>query len=428
MRKDFKVSKYNYIFSYDGDAFVFNTFSGGLSKLSSDAQAILENFDDYLGDLTPLHHQMINNGFLVAADIDEFKILECLRMKMISQSTKAIYEILPTTACNARCFYCFESSLKPVNMTLETADKVCDFIIEQAADTQKAVGIHWFGGEPLLNPKVISHITARLDKELGKKGVQLSYQMTTNGSLFDDQLIQKAKNDWHISKIQITLDGTKKVYEERKNYYNLPNSFEKVIHNINELSANGIRVGIRLNIDEENIDDLVELVNYLGKELKHKPYVMCYGYPLFGENSSPDERKNALLLLKLNDAILANNLSTSKSIFSFKFVECKCYACSLHSFLINADGKIGKCSLALNDSNSFIGNVFEPLRLTTNYLKWCSPSLRAECKVCLFLPLCQGGCAAGHLGYGPVKHYIYRNCFDDVLCNYVKYLQSQQTK
>ena len=204
MRKDFKVSKYNYIFSYDGDAFVFNTFSGGLSKLSSDAQAILENFDDYWGDLTPLHHQMINNGFLVAADIDEFKILECLRMKMISQSTKVIYEILPTTACNARCFYCFESSLKPVNMTLETADKVCDFIIEQAADTQKAIGIHWFGGEPLLNPKVISHITARLDKELGKKGVQLSYQMTTNGSLFDDQLIQKAKNDWHISKIQIT--------------------------------------------------------------------------------------------------------------------------------------------------------------------------------------------------------------------------------
>lgn len=43
--------------------------------------------------------------------------------------------------------------------------------------------------------------------------------MTSNGYIFNDELVEKAKNEWKLKNIQITLDGTRDVYNKAKNYY-----------------------------------------------------------------------------------------------------------------------------------------------------------------------------------------------------------------
>ena len=158
-------------------------------------------------------------------------------------------------------------------MSMETAKQVCKFIIEQNKHTQ-GILIQWFGGEPLLNPKVITYITQTLDAELASKGIRVNYQMTTNGSLVTDEMVKLFKDVWHISKVQITLDGPKSTYEKRKAYVNLPNAFEKVITNINALANAGIRVAIRLNYDNNNIADIMELIDYLGTAIINKSKVL----------------------------------------------------------------------------------------------------------------------------------------------------------
>ena len=421
MKREFKLSKYNYFFSDGKDNYICNTFSGGIAKLEPGGKERLENFEKYTGELDDFYKLAIKNGYIINADVDEKEILNYYRTNMICTSDQAAYEILTTTGCNARCFYCFEEKVKVKTMSIETAKRVSEFIISRAKNTKRIL-IQWFGGEPLVNPDVITCITKELDENLKDKGVELVYKMATNGSLINDKILKQMKEVWHISSIQVTLDGMKNEYEKRKAYINMPNAFDKVIKNINSLAKEGIKVRIRLNYDLENFNNILNLIDYLGQAITDKKNVVCYAYPLFetGKTKSPDEREIAIKLIEINKRIIKNHLSKSKEIFTMHFSVNKCYACSRNSFLINPEGKLGKCSMALNEED-FIGDVWSPIPLNKNYLKWCSTELPSEeCHSCKFLPFCQGGCKAGHLGYSPVKHYIYKNCFDDILLELVK--------
>ena len=66
-------------------------------------------------------------------------------------------------------------------------------------------------------------------------------------------------------------------------------------------------------------------------------------------------------------------------------------------------GNLFKCSLTLNDSKACIGSVKNGIIPNTEYFKWVNAELPEKCYKCLFLPLCQGGCKAGYLGY--VEHH-----------------------
>lgn len=422
MKKNYKLSNYNHFFSDGNDDYIYNFFSGGMSKLLPCEKKRLEDFDGSNEELDDFFKAAIDNGFIIKSDTDELQILNYLRTNTICTSKKVMYEILPTTACNARCSYCFEEGICPKTMTLETADAVADFIISRSTDNNSIL-IQWFGGEPLLNPEAITHITKKLDTVLTPKNVKLTYKMTTNGSLINDEIVEKFKNVWHISRVQITLDGLKEEYEKRKAYINLPNAFEHVINNINKLANNDIMVSIRLNYDLENIQDILKLIDYLGTVIEKKEKVICYAYPLFevGSTKAPEDRDVALKLIEINNSIIRNGLAHSKEPFHLLLSATKCYSCLRNSFLINPEGKLGKCSMAMEDEN-FFGDVFSPsFRLTNEYLKWCSTELPSEeCKTCKFLPVCQGGCKAGHLGYSPVKHYIYKNCIDEILLEIMK--------
>ena len=421
MKKEYKLSKYNHFFSDGKDDYICNTFSGGIAKLEPGNKERLENFENYIGELDDFYKQAIKNGYIIKSDVDEKAILDYYRSNMVCSETNSAYEILPTTGCNARCFYCFEEGVNVKTMSVETAKKVAEFIIARSKETKKII-IRWFGGEPLINPEVITYITKELDEKLGKRGVKLIYQITTNGSLITDDTIDLMKNVWHISRMQITLDGKKTEYEKRKAYVNFPNVFERVIENINKLSKAGIKVGIRLNYDFDNFEEILSLIDYLGDTLENKEHILCYGYPLFETNKSksPDEREIAIKLIEINKKIIKRGLSQNNEIFKLNFAMNKCYACARNSFMIDPEGKLGKCSMAMKEED-FLGDVFSPISLNENYLKWCSTELPSEeCNSCLYLPMCQGGCKAGHLGYSPVKHYIYKNCFDDMLLELVK--------
>lgn len=208
--KNYKLSKYNYIFSFNSSDYVYNTFSGALVKLPKDGKDRLVNFDNYDSEPDSFLQLSIKNGLIIPVNIDETEILNFTRSNAICQEKNIFYEILPTTACNARCFYCFENGVKHTSMTKETAQRVCDFIINQNP-SKESVLIQWFGGEPLLCPDIITFITQTLDRELSKRNVKIKYQMTTNGSLITNRMIGLFKDVWHISKVQITLDGTKEI-------------------------------------------------------------------------------------------------------------------------------------------------------------------------------------------------------------------------
>lgn len=130
----------------------------------------LLSFDSYDGNIDSFITAAISNGFIVKADVDELEILNFYRSDMICQERQILCNL--PTACNARCFYCFEEGVNFIPCLWKQLVEVCKFIIGQNKHALKVL-IQWFGGERLLNPDVITYITQTLDAEFASKGVQV---------------------------------------------------------------------------------------------------------------------------------------------------------------------------------------------------------------------------------------------------------------
>ena len=267
----------------DEGILLFNLLSGEMILVDEDEFSLLTKTADIEN---PTVKEYIEKWFLVPqetidSDLSKQLVTVINAINNIYTAPKLnSFTILPTTDCNARCFYCFEHGCSRKWMTKETAFDVVGYIMRNKADG--AIKFRWFGGEPLYNSEVIDIIC----EEMKKNNVSFNSNMITNGYLFDDEMIERAVKLWNLKKVQITLDGTEQIYNRIKAYIykDDPSPFKRVIKNIKGLLENGIYVAIRLNIDKHNADDLFVLTDFLLKEFKG--FDNCYIYPhLLYENS-----------------------------------------------------------------------------------------------------------------------------------------------
>jgi uncharacterized protein len=117
------------------------------------------------------------------------------------------YYIYITEACNLRCSYCFvKDKHNHRHLTTQMADSVLSFIRAEAAQL-KEVNVHFFGGEPLLRPRMVDYLAGELRKWSAADGVSLRLGITTNGTLLTTQNCEMLKQ--HGVGVQLSLDGSK---------------------------------------------------------------------------------------------------------------------------------------------------------------------------------------------------------------------------
>ena len=176
--------------------------AGEMALLSSEEK---ELFDSAPVKADPDYPELFTHRFLVPESCSGIKTAEQLRALALKREDAAgiirHFNILPTTHCNARCFYCFEKGMVPVSMTDESAEQTARFIIS-THKAGKPVYISWFGGEPLLGKKHIDQICRRLYDA----GIQYSSSMTTNGSLITSEIIEKMKSLWNLFHSMTSVD------------------------------------------------------------------------------------------------------------------------------------------------------------------------------------------------------------------------------
>ena len=93
-----------------------------------------------------------------------------------------------------------------------SVDRLVDYICETLQDD--TIWLRWFGGEPLVGANIIRRICTALHE----RGVPFRSRMITNASLVTKELAHEARVDWHLEKVQVSLDGAKEDYAVRKNY------------------------------------------------------------------------------------------------------------------------------------------------------------------------------------------------------------------
>lgn len=386
------LSKYNYIKTLkDKRTLIWNTYTGSLFVLDKNEYEELLVFE---GESFKRNFQYYFDGGIILDENNsgvQLEFIRKLRQKIYASQQEINFRILPTTGCNANCSYCYEKKIKTITMTDLDADAIIAFINETAKPYNK-INIFWFGGEPLLYPDNISYITEKLIAENPQK--ELYFDMTTNGILFDESMIKIAANDWHISEVQISLDGTNENYNRIKNYKNINEPYQTIIKNISNLIANKINVVIRLNVDKENYLDLIKLVYQIYALFNNK--IQVYAYPIF----STDFHKANVI----NDTELVNYMSEIyyalkqcgyiDRIITFKKpISCACSSILPNNFVIMPNGDLLKCSSEIGQ-DLVLGNVRTGIINKKRNGEWSTYKLDNKCEECCFLPICQGGCLA----------------------------------
>lgn len=371
-----------------------NTVTGELVLL---APSEAEKIGSLPAMYSPWMDDLIAYHYLVPVDYDERKSVDQLRKilcELNSDTTITSYSILPTTACNARCFYCFESEEPRYSMTAELADKTVDYIIAHLGESKK-VNLKWFGGEPTLGEARIDQICERLSQH----GIEFSSTMISNAYLFTKEMIRKAREKWKLTFVQITLDGTEENYNRIKAYVNpVDNPFFRVIGNIELLLEEKIRVSVRMNLDYHNKEDLKFLIGFLGNKFSKSTYFSAYVAPLFENvgfspvmHTEKERDELSQTAAQLNRLIEQQGCEKSSG-FSVKQAlpslrERFCMADNPNSLQVNPLGSFSKCEHDIYGHT--VGDIEHGHDCgTENSLYWFQHGYRSECYFCPLYPVC----------------------------------------
>ena len=384
----YRLMKYILRIAVKDGILLHNNVTGHLIHLTSEEAELLSKLPVAP---TESERELIANHFLVPVSFDEYSSVKQLRRIFQSRNTGEFindYIILPTTFCNAHCFYCYESDHPRVHMTEETANKLVEYIAENRKG--KDVEINWFGGEPLVGIKRIDQISQALkDRE-----IPYSSSMISNGYLFDEEIANRSVDLWNLKRIQITLDGTEEVYNQVKAYANpSENPFQRVLRNIDLLASKKILVNIRLNVGFHNKDDIRILIDELGKRYSGNQNIGVYLSVLYdGMGYEPVKRS-------LDDTIalqkITNDLTDRLKEFGLVRIRQKvpilevqqCIADNPHSVVIQPDG--GFCRCEHENVLDCYGNLDEGVLDPQKPLKWKETIERTDyCGECPMYPSC----------------------------------------
>lgn len=339
-------------------------------------------------DSPDIRRYFIENWYLVPIEHDDQKLVDECRavLTLMSSWPKKIhtFHIFTTLDCNARCFYCFEKRVPGSDMTIETAARAIEYIQQQAAGEH--IKIIWFGGEPLCNYNIIDYITVGLKN----KGLHYESEMVSNGILFERELVDKAKNDWNLKRVQITLDGTREIYKRVKAYVmNVEDPFERVIQNINSLLRAEIRVSIRLNVGLYNNNAIRDLVDFLCEVMKGQENLYVYAGPLFQIKGYTEDQREYIygLIDELNKKLSMYFGQKKKKDFYEKITNSFCMASGQEAVTILPDGKVGICPDNIDDA--IIGDIYSEelnLELRKNFGR--RYYREDKCRPCPMYPNC----------------------------------------
>jgi len=163
-----------------------------------------------------------------------------------------------TNRCNFKCRYCYvQPNNNDLDLTIETVDKIIKFI-SQTIKSDQALIVNFHGGEPLLNFDVIIYFIEKCDS----KFKNVSYGMTTNGYLLNDNIIEFIAKKFRFN-LSISIDGMENTHEYNRVSLDGKRTHRLIMDNAKKLLYLNPGVRVRMTFDKENVDSLFENIKYV---------------------------------------------------------------------------------------------------------------------------------------------------------------------
>ena len=307
------------------------------------------------------------------------------------QSEVEFMSFVLTYDCNFRCPYCYQQKVLEkgeVWVKRVISKDMIDVAFDRYDDTVKTV--HLFGGEPLMleNYDIVKYI---LDK---KENVNI--HITTNGyNLSEYMPLLKQHN---IGIIEITLDGLEKKHNSRRFLASGEGTFSKILSGIKSALDNDIKVLIRMNVDDTNLNEGKLLGEELNSIFKNKN-LSFFRNPIFGDKNVC---KHEVLAKMITDAdalsdgmeetidslhpILKAIKGTGK--WTPKYVFCKAHK---GNRFFDPHGNMYSCFLAVGNEEKRIGKYYPNETIENDWMKRTVENM-PKCSNCNKALFCGGGC------------------------------------
>lgn len=355
--------------------------------------SVLEELDEH----HPIIERFAKRGII--ANFDERAALECMGRGACGRAPMVGLTICPTIGCNFDCPYCFQDHGRG-HMTKEVQDDVIA-LTERMLSTSSAKKLHvtWFGGEPLLVPNIIESLSERLIALAEEHGASYQASIITNGYLLT-QDIADMLHRYKVESAQITVDGLGPTHNATRYLRGGGPTFDRIIANLRDLSL-PFRVNIRHNVHEDNRDEVEKLeafINQLASESGNKLHY--YPAPV-SDSSTAEERGRQVGLLCSNEESDVSIRQESK-----RFSQGRGHYCGAHTLWaigIDDAGNLHKCWEAVDKPDLSFGTAHDwdpadPINSASNadnltkFLNTACPIPDEECRECVWLPTCVGGC------------------------------------
>lgn len=391
--------------------FSVNLLSGNADLLSEkEANALLREGD--AGSPDPETAGILaEKGYLTGSD-NESKLYRNRYFDFIDQRDDEEVQLffVPNYSCNFSCSYCYQDEYTNPGQsaTAELIDAFFEYVRTEFAGRRKYLTI--FGGEPLLNTPHQRSLVSRLVERANE--INLDICVVTNGYYLENyiDLLSKGK----VREIQITLDGTKKIHDQRRFLKGGSPTFDPIVRGIDAALAAGFPVNLRMVIDKQNIDNLPELASFAIEKgwTSHPLFKTQIGrnYELHHCQSTPDQLFTRLSLFrKIFDLteIYPHILEFYKPSYSVSKYLAEhgelpdplfdaCPACK-SEWAFDYTGRIYSCTATVGKEEEALGTFYPEVTKNEEMIfQWASRDVTSieECRNCSVQLACGGGCGS----------------------------------
>jgi len=171
--------------------------------------------------------------------------------------------LIPTRGCNLACAYCdFGSRLSARDaMPASMAVAAVDWMAGQMCRTgRRAVRVHFFGGEPFLEPDVVAVAVHRVRALAARHGLEPYVDASTSG-VFDPGFCDFVGD--YFNGIAVSLDGPPEVHDRVRARSGGQPTFEDVDRTILRLSEMPVELCLRICVTEQSVGELEDIVRWM---------------------------------------------------------------------------------------------------------------------------------------------------------------------
>jgi len=268
--------------------------------------------------------------------------------------------LMPTEACNFRCTYCYED-FRYKRMEPEVVQGVKRFLSRRAPELD-ALTLSWFGGEPLLARDIMDDILLHA-QTLGREhpGMHLVSDITTNAYLLSKPVLGRLL-DLGVTQYQISFDGPREWHDRTRVLANGRGTFDRIWSNMLAMreEKRQFQVLVRLHVDRENQAAMPEFIEMYEKSFGGDPR-----FRLFLRNVSrlggPNDARFPFLEKEEGRKVIEVLGRCAEehrvSHLTVEHLNPICYATRGNSFVVRANGRLNKCTVALEHPNNQVGRI-----------------------------------------------------------------------